>query len=186
MKKIYLLSLLALCLFSWSACHRKTSSTGMRPTDTTDIPLAVEEGPGKDDPRVLNSTMNYSGHQYDIEVKCVPDDSLPKLKDRFGDPYLDNRVTVTLKRDGHILGRQSLTKAAFVHLLGENKEKLMLGGMAFSAVDAHGFHFGAQLNIPGDEEGGLAFKVTLPLNGQARLNIERDTEQDTSSSENAD
>ncbi len=57
----------------------------------------------------------------------------------------------------------------------------ILGGIAFSSVDASGLHFGAQLNAPGDEEGGTAFKITLPLVGSGKPQIVQDTNQDTAS-----
>ena len=56
-------------------------------------------------------------------------------------------------------------------------------GIAFSSVDERGFHFGAQLNLPGDDEGGLIYKLTLPLSAQGNPAIERDTNQDTSASD---
>ena len=58
-----------------------------------------------------------------------------------------------------------------------------LDSIAFSSVDERGFHFGAQLNLPGDDEGGLIYKLTLPLSAQGNPAIERDTNQDTSASD---
>ena len=109
--------------------------------------------------------MEWSGHKYHILVERTPADSLAQVKDRFGDPFLDNQVTITITR------------------AGEASKNLVLGGIAFSSVDERGFHFGAQLNLPGDDEGGLIYKLTLPLSAQGNPAIERDTNQDTSASD---
>jgi len=97
---------------------------------------------------------------------------------------LDNQVTITITRDGEALAKRVFTKALFA---GQpevaSAKNLVLGGIAFSSVDERGFHFGAQLNLPGDDEGGLIYKLTLPLSAQGNPAIERDTNQDTSASD---
>lgn len=176
---------IALLTLALSACGGKSSSPETA-VDTTEVPLAVEQGPGHDDKRQSTANAEFSGHQYAIEVSCAPDDSLPAVKDRFGDPYLDNRVWIKVMRDGSLLTQRSVVKAQLAaHLEGADAKKLILGGVAFSAVDASGLHFGAQLNGPGDEEGGLAFKLTLPLSGQGDLVVKRDAMQDIEAEEDA-
>lgn len=176
---------IALATLALSACGGKTSTPDIA-TDTTEVALAVEQGPGHDDERRLTDDAEFSGHKYAIEVRCAPDDSLPTIKDRFGDPYLDNRVWIKVMRDGSLLTQRSVTKAQLLpHLEGADASQLILGGVAFSAVDAHGLHFGAQLNGPGDEEGGLAFKLTLPLSGQGELAVKRDAVQDVAAEQDA-
>ena len=180
MKRTFL-PLLFLAVLSFSACGGQKSGDAASTADTTEIPLATEQGPGRDDPRHLTAEAEWSGHKYAIEVRCAPDDSLARVKDRFGDEYLDNRVSVVIQRDGQPFVERTLTKADLLPHLGEaNGQQLILGGMAFSSVNAQGLHFGAPLNGPGDEEGGLAFRLTLPLSGQGQWVIVRDANQDTS------
>ena len=176
MKKFYWMAALALALTSIVACGGKSSSE--QTADTTQVALAVEEGPGRDEARTVRADAEYNGHQYHFDIVSAPDDSLPRVKDRFGDPYLDNRITVSVVRDGGTPVRFSFTKADF---MADGTRHQILGGIAFSSVDASGLHFGAQLNAPGDEEGGTAFKITLPLVGTGKPQIVQDTNQDTAS-----
>lgn len=176
MKKLYWTAALALALSSLAACGGKSSSGPT--TDTTQVPLAVEDGPGRDEARTVKADAQYNGHQYHFDIVSTPDDSLPRVKDRFGDPYLDNRITVSVVRDGGTPVQYSFTKADFS---ADGTKNQILGGIAFSGADAEGLHFGAQLNAPGDEEGGTAFKITLPLVGSGKPRIVQDTNQDTAS-----
>ena len=91
MQKLYWMAALALALSSLAACGGKSSSGPT--TDTTQVPLAVEDGPGRDEARTVKADAQYNGHQYHFDIVSTPDDSLPRVKDRFGDPYLDNRIT---------------------------------------------------------------------------------------------
>lgn len=184
--KFSLLAFFSLCLVL-GACSGKNDKKNQPSTlDTGQIALAQEQGPGHDDNQTIPTDAEWSGHKYHIVVERVPDDSLSMVKDRFGDPFLDNRVTITITRDGEALAQRVFTKATFAQQPEVAKsQNLVLGGIAFSSVDASGFHFGAQINAPGDDEGGLIYKLTLPLSGQGTPAIERDTNQDTSSSEEA-
>ena len=81
------------------ACDNKSNSPASK-VDSTEVPLAVEQGPGHDDARHLTAEAEYGGHRYTFDLYKTPADSLPPVKDRYGDPYLDNRVKVVILRDG--------------------------------------------------------------------------------------
>ena len=181
--KFSVLALFALVLML-AACGHKNDKKNVSSVDTGQIALAQEQGPGHDDSQTIPTDVEWSGHKYHILVERTPSDSLAQVKDRFGDPFLDNQVTITITRDGEELTKRVLTKADFSAQTEVAKStNLVLGGIAFSNVDEKGFHFGAQFNLPGDDEGGLIYKLTLPLSGQGAPVIERDTNQDTSASE---
>lgn len=179
---LYLVAALGLT----TACGNKANTSSAK-VDSTEIPLAVEQGPGRDDARHLTAEADYAGHHYTFDIYKTPDDSLPQVKDRYGDPYLDNRVKLTIQRDGEMLSTRLFSKADFAGVIDADEGKnLILGGIAFSSVKSDGFQFGAQLNGPGDEEGGLAFLITLPLTGQGVPRIVKDSNQDTSSDDSMD
>lgn len=182
--KYSVIALFAL-LLTVAACGGKNDKkNNASSVDTGQIALAQEQGPGHDDNLTIPTDVEWSGHKYHILVERIPGDSLAQVKDRFGDPFLDNQVTITITRDGEALAKRVFTKALFA---GQpevaSAKNLVLGGIAFSSVDERGFHFGAQLNLPGDDEGGLIYKLTLPLSAQGNPAIERDTNQDTSASD---
>lgn len=182
--KSSVVALLALLLAVAACSGKNDKKNGAAPQDTGQIALAQEQGPGHDDNQTIPTDVEWHGHQYHILVERTPADSLAQVKDRFGDPFLDNLVKITITRNGEALAQRTFTKATFGNQPEVATSKnLVLGGIAFSSIDDRGFHFGAQLNLPGDDEGGLIYKLTLPLSAQGNPSIERDTNQDTSSAD---
>lgn len=163
---------------TFCSCGFKTEGDNSN-VDTTRYDLAREGGPEHDDARQLpTQTISFAGHEYKIDISIAPSDSLPQVKDSYGDPYLDNEVLLCVTADGAVVVKRNFVKSDFVAAAnGLNTSKLILGGMAFNSIDISGLHFGAQLNEPGDLEGGYAFKVTLPVAGGAPT-VVRDTSVD--------
>lgn len=151
------------CLFI--SCGR----TDNKPSDidTTQYALATEEGPGFDEARTLPATeVDFNGKHYVINVSIAPCDSLPLVKDSYGDPFMDNAVKLQVSADDNIIIDRSFVKNDFAAATsGLSLNRLVLGGLAFNVVNSNGLSFSAQLNEPGDIEGGYVFKVTIPLMG---------------------
>lgn len=165
----------ALATLLFGACNsgRDQSASDV---DTTRYQLATEAGPGQDPAIQLTpQVIKFQGAEYTIAVNRAPSDSLPLVKDSYGDPYRDNIVTINVSRNGELCFTQRFGKTNFAESATDfDLKTVTLGGMAFTRIDASGLHFGAQLCSPGDVEGGYAFNVTIPLGGGA-AKIERDT-----------
>lgn len=151
-----------------TACNTGKENTG-KDVDTAQYQLATDAGPGQDASIQLTpQVITYQGATYSIAVSRTPSDTLPLIKDSYGDPYKDNVVHISVTRDGEPCLSRQFVKTDFAAAARDiNINTLTLGGMAFSRLDADGYHFGAQLCSPGDVEGGYAFSVTLPLGGGA-------------------
>lgn len=179
------LSFLFLVTLMITACGSK----GSAPSNTTPDSIQASSTPttmdDRDAPRDIKTTATHGQHNYDIRITSAPDASQPKVKDSYGDDYLDNRFSIAIVRDGTTLCTHSFTKELFLHLLNHaDAQRLILGGIAFKEVDSEGFSFGAQLNGPDDQEGGVVFEITIPLSGQGTPYIERDTTPDIESAQN--
>ena len=168
-----ILCAIAGCLFV--SCGQSTNGA-KTDVDTTRYALASEQGPGYDEARTLPATeIDYGGKHYVINVSIAPCDSLPLVKDSYDDPYLDNTVKVVVTADGNTVVNRSFVKRDFAAAAGSlSLDRLVLGGLAFNTINSTGISFGAQLNEPGDIEGGQLFKVTIPLAGGQPI-IVRDT-----------
>ena len=108
------------------------------------------------------------------------DTSLPVVTDELGNRFYDNRVEVSILRDGQSFLQRSYTKDAFSDFLSaSDKQGTVLLGMAFDAdrSDSRAIRLGAQIGQVGVEE-GPAFIVEIPLSGAAS-SIVRDSNQDT-------
>lgn len=125
-------------------------------------------------------TAEFGNRHYDIHMKRTSAVDLPKVVDEFGTESYDNRVEIILSSEGKALYEKSFTKENFLPYLKENEKKeTILLGMAYDAShsDSKSFCFGAQIGLPGVEE-GPAFRVFINMNNGA-VTIERDIEQDT-------
>lgn len=161
-----------------SACGAKNSANTPS-ADSTKQSSYTPPADDRDSPRKRNTSIDHQGKHYEISITSVPDESLPKAKDSYGDDYLDNRFQVLIDCEGHRLLAHSFTKADFLpHLNHNNPLQLILGGIAYKEIKAKELILGAQLNVPGSEEGGIAFLITLPLSEGATPRITLDTAPD--------
>lgn len=169
-------SIIAMALLTGSMVSCGTRTDGKaKDVDTTQYALAQEEGPGHDEARTLpTKEVDFAGKHYTFDITIAPCDSLPMVKDSYDDPYLDNEVKVKVTADGASVFEKRFIKKDFIQAAGSiDTSKLILGGIAFNTMDNRGMCFGAQLNEPGDVEGGYVFKITVQQNGS--FNIVRDT-----------
>lgn len=177
-KASFVFALCAISICFVTSCGNSTNGKASD-IDTTQYPLAAEEGPGHDEARILPATeIDFGGKHYVINVSIAPCDTLPIVKDSYDDPFLDNVVKLLVTADGDTIVRRNFLKRDFAAAAsGLNLNRLVLGGLAFNTINANGLNFGAQLNEPGDVEGGQVFKVTIPLAG-GQPTIVRDTNVD--------
>lgn len=125
-------------------------------------------------------TAEFANRHYDIHMKRTSAVDKPKVVDEFGSESYDNRVEIILSSEGKVLYEKSFTKDNFLPYLKENEKKeTILLGMAYDATlsDSKTFCFGAQIGLPGVEE-GPAFHVFINMKNGS-VSFERDIEQDT-------
>lgn len=178
MKSFFLyVSAFAVCV-SLTACGDKKSD-GADNADSTSV-AANNNKPYADPSQTNNSTATIGGNTYSITIKRSADPSLPVVTDELGKQFYDNRVDVTITRNGEAFFEHSYTKEAFNDFLSSSERHgSVLLGMAYdsSKNDAHTIRLGAQVGQTGLGE-GPAFCVEIPLNGGAS-SIVRDNNQDT-------
>lgn len=166
-----------------SSCGTRTDGNA-GDVDTTLYDTTGEVEVEKDPELKMDEKADYNGQNYTITVHRTPADSLPQVKDSYGDPFLDNEVKVTLRNAAGVVFSRVVRKTDFATAAaGLDLSKLVLGGMMFSSINASGVHFDAQLNSPGSEEGGNNFKITLSHNGQNLQIVRDETAEDVSISD---
>lgn len=166
-------------LAALSACGGKKSDGEAAMQDTaltqqTDAPYA-------DPSQTSTAEAVLGGKRYEVTIARSADKSLPVVTDDMGKTFYENRVDVTVKRDGEEFFHKSYSKEAFSDFLTSpaDRQGTVLLGMAFdkSRSTASTICLGAQIGQIGIEE-GPAFCVEIPLNG-GTASIVRDNKQDT-------
>lgn len=179
MKTRTLTALAALSLVILTAACGGGGKDGGSQTDTTQTAQTKE--PYADSPLNNDYKATLGGHAYEIRIARHADKALPVVHDDMGAAYYDNRVDVTVTRDGAAFFSRAYTKEAFADFLSANESRgMVLLGMAYDPERSNerAIHIGAQIGQIGIEE-GPAFSIEIPLDGSA-ASITRDKNQDTS------
>ena len=114
--------------------------------------------------------MAWNGHTYQYTLDRAADKSLPTVKNELGQPYYDNSITLSVKRDGEVFFARKFTKEAFANFLSDDyKTNASLLGLAFDRAADDGLHFGAMVGYAGTEEGGMLFTVVLAADGSVSI-----------------
>lgn len=164
MKNICSPLLLLLLALPLSGCHRPTASPEAPAADSAAF---VPGQPIGDREVTLPYTVSLGGHTYHISLHRQPADSLPPVSDSYGQPYIDNIVDLSIRRDSRPLLSRRFTKADFRHLLSPADATYgILCGMSFDAArsTASELVFGAQVSEPGCE-GGSLFRIVVATAG---------------------
>ena len=116
--------------------------------------------------------VSWLGKKYTIQLRREPTDTLHMLTDETGQQYVDNRVSLTIKRDDNSsFLTKVFTKEAFSSYVdNEFRQKGMLENIVFHEIDNQQLKFGVVISRPENEDlfvpldmwidrtGGLAIK----------------------------
>lgn len=127
--------------------------------------------------------VQWLGKEYQVAVNRTPNDSLPIVKDEMGDEFVDNSITLEVRRaDGSVAISKTFTKASFDAYLDANYRKTgILEGLVFDEVDGLQLEFAVSICLPQTDE---YIPLELKLDNYGNVKIERDSEMDTNGNGN--
>lgn len=174
--------LVSTAIVAMTSCGTREKTSDNSGIDTTRYELAQEDSIEKDAPQQLETEMDFDGKHYVINVKREPGDSLAKVYDSSGLPFLDNVVNITVKSGDKTIIDRTFTKKDFsAAAQGLALDKNVLGGMVFTNINGSGILFNAQLCPPDNAEEGRNFRISFSLSG-SNMKIEADDLQEDHSS----
>lgn len=181
MRKNTFTLLLLLAAVTFTACgDRSKTADAASDKPATEATKPADDAPYADTNRTNEKEVTLGGRKYFVRAFRTVDRNLPVVEDEVGKKFYDNRVELTITRDGEAFCSKTFTKADFDSQLSDSeKQGTVFLGMAFdeSGSDAHAIRLGAQIGQPGIEE-GPAFIVEVTLsNGE--ISIVRDKNQDS-------
>lgn len=117
----------------------------------------------------VTDTVRLGEQLYTYEMECRADESLPVLKDEFGDKYYQNKVDLSLWKEGVRLGTISFVKDDFVkHASSDVKvqmEGALLTGFIYDSAESDAARLCFRTTIGWGGE-GPKFKVYVGKNGK--------------------
>lgn len=161
--------------------EKKTHDDIIAPRVETPVPT----GPERMDESRIDSDVQWLGKNYKVEVWRRADDSLRMVKDEYGQEFVDNRVTLTVKRsDGSVAISKSFTKSAFdAYLDSKYRKEGIFDAFVFDGVDGQQLKFAASVSIPQSDE---YIPLEIMVDNLGSVSIKRDSEMDTHGEEDED
>ena len=125
------------------------------------------------------SEVQWLGKEYKVEINRAPSDSLPMVKDETGQQFVDNRISLVVRRaDGSVAIQRVFTKAMFEGYVDANYRKGgILEGFVFDEVEGQQLKFAASVCLPQTDE---YIPLVVKIDNFGNVKIERDSEMDTS------
>ncbi len=180
MKFTFYLIVLSCCLFLVS-CNNKPKEN-----HSNEILYSMESKSSDGLQRMRSSraerSVVWNGKNYHYVISCVANDSLPKIKDEAGDVFVDNMVTLSIRRnDSERFFHKTFTKQSFVSILDEKfLSHAMLEGMVFDKVTDGGMIFAASVSYP-QSDLFVPVIITIAPNGKMAIRKEVSLEENLSS-----
>ena len=146
---------------------------------------AKPAGPIRMQPYNDQREIQWLGKIYKVEISRTPSDSLPKVKDETGQQFVDNRISLVVRRtDGSVAISKTFTKANFdAYIDARYRKEGILEGLVFDDVDEQDLEFAASVCLPQTDE-YIPLEVTI--NNYGNVKIERDSQMDTNGDTNDD
>ena len=119
---------------------------------------------------------------YQVDIRRMADDSLRMVKDETGQKFVDNRIRLkVIRQDGSVFFNQTFTKADFNDYLDDDYRATgILEGLVFDRVEGYRLVFAGSVSHPQTDE---YIPLVITLSNFGDVTISRDTEMDTSGSE---
>lgn len=183
MKRFPFLSLIAMCLLTFSSCKKEQKSSDIIVKKQV---AKVDKGIQKMAEKNIKRDVEWIGATYKICIECKADTSLRLAVDESGNKYYDNRVRLSIRRpDGSEFFDRTFTKADFAQYVeGANKEGALLG-IVFDNAETDCLRFAASVGSP-DRMSDEYVPLVLMVSRTGGVMISKDTKLDTTNDADLD
>lgn len=124
-------------------------------------------------------TISWRGETYTYNIHRMVDTSLPIITDENGNKFYDNKIDLTVTRNGSPFFSQTFTKSTFAPYIDESfKKRGTLEGLVFDKTDNNGMQFAASVCFPQTDE---YIPLIVKLSPDGSISIARDTKIDSGS-----
>lgn len=113
--------------------------------------------------------ISYKGKKYLSMVSRMPDEELPHVSNEMGDVYVDNKITLSLTREGQKVFEKTFTKNDFVAVVDSDfLAKSVLEGIVFDKTTPQGFVYAASVCYPQTD---LYVPMSITISPDGRMSI---------------
>ena len=147
--------------------------------------VAKPSGPIRMQPYNDQRNVQWLGKTYKVEINRMPSDSLPIVKDETGQQFVDNRISLVVRRaDGSVAIQKTFTKATFEGYIDAYYRKAgILEGLVFDEVGDQQLEFAASVCLPQTDE---YIPLEVKIDNFGNMRIARDSQMDTNGDDEDD
>ncbi|NPD93249.1 DUF4738 domain-containing protein [Xylanibacter muris] len=162
---------------------------GEKKTDSNIITKKVEarkpSSPIKMQDYSQKREFSLAGAQLVADIGRTADSSLDMVSDENGQKFIDNRITLIIKRsDGSVFFQKEFTKSVFEPYLDDDYMTTgVLEGLVFDRVDGNTVRFAASVSHPQTDE---YIPLVVSISNTGAMTIARDTQLDTGANADED
>ncbi len=161
------------------ACSGKKKSDDII---TTPVEQPKPQGPVRLQPYTDSRDVSWIGRSYHLEINRQSTDSLPMVKDEYGQQFVDNYITLVVSReDGSKFYSHRFTKKDFDKYLDDDYRNTgILEGLVFDKAEGDWLEFAASVSHPQTDE---YIPLIVRLSRMGEISIKRDSQMDTSATD---
>lgn len=182
MRKLLILLMAGIAVGATVGCKEKKNSDHII---AQKVVAKAPSGPVRMQDYVQTKDLEWLGASYNCEIVRIADDSLAMVKDESGQKFVDNRISLEIRRkDGSVFFRKSFTKKDFDECLDNDYRKTgILEGIVFDKIDGPTLVFAASVSHPQTDE---YIPLLMRISRMGNVSIARDTQMDTSAQGDGD
>ncbi|MCD7901699.1 MAG: DUF4738 domain-containing protein [Bacteroides sp.] len=116
-------------------------------------------------------TVTFNGKQYRLSLRRMPDDDLPKVRSEVGDLFVDNAITLRIKRGNEKIVDKTFTKNSFSSVVSASfLKKAILEGMVYDKITSRGIVFAVSVSYPQTD---LYIPISVTVDSSGKIAITR-------------
>lgn len=120
----------------------------------------------------VKASFNYQGKEYKSSVLRQPDENLPIIRNKQGEKFVDNRITLRLTCGGKEVVERVFTKESFASLVDAKfMQYAILEGLVYDQTTPQGIIFAASVCYP---QSDLYIPIRLTIASDGKIAMTRE------------
>lgn len=154
---------------AFAGCGEKKQSDDIITVRTT---KPKPKAPVRMDRYESTTTQTLAGSRLNVSIVREACDTLPMVKDNYGQKFVDNFVRLTICRsDGSVFLERTFTKSSFSSYIDPSyRRDGVLEGFAFDKADKQALRFAASVSLPMTDE---YIPISVSVSAQGGITIQR-------------
>ena len=179
MKKNYGISLLLAVLTLWGCGSKKTEAEKEQREVSLTESIDGKKGIQRMKVSTQQNKVKCGGDTYVVNIERCPDEKLPLIHSAAGN-YVDNRITLSVQKDGKTFFKKSFTRSDFIpYVTFKETDQFLFEGLVVDEINTEAnkaLTFAASLSYP-DSDLYIPFQITINKQGKSSISLDENTHE---------